>query len=628
MCGFVAAIGRGAGRIEPPRLESMTRTLAHRGPDQEGFFRDDRIAFGFRRLAILDLSPAGHQPMSDEDGRFVLIFNGEIFNYLELRRDLQARGHGFSSTGDAEVLLKAFKEWGESCVRRFNGMFAFLVYDKVAGRVFGARDRFGVKPLYYALADDCLLFASEIKAIRASGVTGSRINDNTAARFLLEDRLDDTNDTFYSGVCRVPASSSFWIDVNAPRIPDFATYWNLTDEFAAMPADPPRDYLNLFEDAVRLRLRSDVPVGVSLSGGLDSTAVICAMARLLEREGASPKGLHAFSFQSTEFDESAYVKDTLAQTGATLVETGAAADTFWRELDTALWYHDEPVHSITALVGYKIMQLAAANGVKVILTGQGADEVLGGYSGYFSRKRESLVQQLRFAALLRETREYCASFGGSPGSIVLREIVRGVKMRFQRLPAFGAVSAARRRTELLSNPWFSEEYKREYRVQEFAEYEPGLTARLVESVQVSPLPLYLRIEDRNSMAHSVEARLPFLDYRLVALSFGLGEDWKVRGSLGKVLLREAMRGQIPESVRSRVDKMGFPAPAATWFRSDLYEAMGDLLGSRGLRERGIFNVAVAREMLERHKRNEVDASDGLFKLAQFERWMERSAAAS
>ena len=157
MCGFVAAIGRGAGRMSETAAfasQALTRTLAHRGPDQEGFFRDDRIAFGFRRLAILDLSPAGHQPMSDEDGRFVLIFNGEIFNYLELRRDLQARGHGFSSTGDAEVLLKAFKEWGESCVRRFNGMFAFLVYDKVAGRVFGARDRFGVKPQYSALADD------------------------------------------------------------------------------------------------------------------------------------------------------------------------------------------------------------------------------------------------------------------------------------------------------------------------------------------------------------------------------------------------------------------------------------------------------------------------------------------
>lgn len=622
MCGFIAAIGRGSQKLPQPLFEQMTRTLTHRGPDQEGFYRDERLQMGFRRLAILDLSPTGHQPMADEQNRYVLVFNGEVFNYIELRELLLKRGYKFRSSGDAEVVLKAFMEWGERCVERFNGMYAFLIYDKVSNRVFGARDRFGTKPLYYAVTGDCLVIGSEIKALRASKLCGQRFNDATVARYLLEGQLDYSNETFFSDVHRVSPSTRFWIDIEKP-VPVFSRYWNLLDEIHDPPPEPDLVFRDLFENAVRMRMRSDVPVGVSLSGGLDSTSIICSMARQWVNDGAKPGGkLLAFSFQSSEFDERPYIRATLEQTKATQIQTGTDPMEFWNDLDRVLWFHDEPINSMTPIVGYKIMQLAAANGVKVILNGQGADEVLGGYPSYCERKRESLVQQWKFRQLLSETREYCAQYGGSVGPTVAQEVFKGLKGFVQRLPFYGRLANERRRREAAAQPWFTAEFKRSLPEQEYQPYVPGLAARLFESVTISPLPLYLRQEDRNSMAHSVEARLPFLDHRLVTLAFSVSEDWKVKGNLGKILLRKSMKGQIPENVRTRTDKMGFPTPSTTWFREKFYEPTQDLLASRGFAELGIFDVPSSRQLLDRHRRGEVDVADDLFKLVQFKRWAE------
>jgi asparagine synthase (glutamine-hydrolysing) len=622
MCGILAAIGPGSSRLSEQIFATMTRTLTHRGPDQEGFFRDENVAMGFRRLAILDLSPSGEQPMLDERGEHVLVFNGEIFNYVELREQLMARGHRFRSSGDAEVLLKAYIEWGERCVDRFNGMYAFLIYDKARGIVFGARDRFGTKPLFYAAADDCLIIGSEIKALRASGLVGQSFNEAITSIYLLRGHLDYTNETFFSGIDKVCPSTRFRIDVKKPT-PVFARYWNLLDETREPPLRPDEAFRELFEDAVRIRMRSDVPVGVSLSGGLDSTSIICAMARQWDSGKAQPDGkLLAFSFQSDEFDERPYISATLEQTGATQVRTSTNALEFWRELDRVLWFHDEPFNSMTPVVGYRIMQLAAANGVKVILNGQGADEVLGGYPAYFERKRETLIEQRKFRQLVTETREYCEQYGGSVARIVVGEVLKAAKAPVQRLPFYGELASRRRRREVNAQEWFTPEFRRTLPPEQYVPYDAGLARRLFTSTTVTPLPLYLRQEDRNSMAHSVEARLPFLDHRLVTLAFSVAEDWKVKGKLGKVLLREAMKGRIPEIVRTRVDKMGFPTPSTNWFREDLYEPTKDVFSSRAFAELGIFDVKAARALLERHRRAELDASGDLFSMVQFAKWAE------
>lgn len=624
MCGFIAAIGPGSRALDQETFQLMTRTLTHRGPDQEGFFRDDNVSMGFRRLAILDLSPTGHQPMTDEDESLVLVFNGEIFNYVELRDELRQRGHRFRSSGDAEVLLIAYKEWGERCTERLNGMFAFVIYDKRAGRVFGARDRFGTKPLYFAVLDDCVLIGSEIKAIRSSGLCGGRFNHEVVCRYLLDSQLDLTHETFFDGIEKVRPSHQFSIDLAQP-VPVFKRYWNLIEEIGDAPEDPESAFRELFENAVRMRMRSDVPIGVSLSGGLDSTAIICSMARQWGGDGASTSGeLLAFSFESSEFDESRYISATLQQTGARQICVTTAAKTFWDSLDQVLWYHDEPLNSMTPLVGYRIAKLAADNDVKVLLMGQGADEVLGGYSAYFEGKRETLVQQRKFIQLWRETSEYTSQYGGSVPKIIAREIVNNLKGFVQGLPSYAALAIGRRRREIAENPWLSEDFKSQLPEPVYWRHYPGLAGRLLYSVEDTPLPLYLRQDDRNSMAHSVESRLPFLDHRLVALAFSLSEDWKVHGCLGKVLLRKSMRGQIPDVVRERVDKMGFPTPMAAWFREDLYEPMADLLESQSFSELGIFNARSARKMLDKHRRRELDASDELFKLAQFYKWSQQA----
>src|SRR5262245_4694092 len=303
----------------------MTRLLAHRGPDDHGVFSENAVALVFRRLAILDLAPSGHQPMLSRDGRHVIVFNGEIYNFIELREELQGLGHAFHSTGDTEVLLAAYRQWGAECLQRLNGMWAFLIYDRVERRLFGARDRFGVKPLYHCLSSGWLMFASEIKAIRDSNRVRPGFNWRTITQYLLDDRLDASERTFYLGIEQVPAGTAFEADA-AGRMRSWR-YWSLpaAAEDAGESADPPETYRALFEDAVRLRMRSDVPVGVQLSGGLDSTSIISSMARQLGATAQKRERLHAFCYMAPQFDETPQIRATLRQTGAHLVALDSSA---------------------------------------------------------------------------------------------------------------------------------------------------------------------------------------------------------------------------------------------------------------------------------------------------------------
>jgi asparagine synthase (glutamine-hydrolysing) len=321
MCGIAVMCGITGRPAEPAVLDRMMQSLVHRGPDDGGRYLDGPVGLGFRRLAILDLSPAGHQPMISDDGHFVLVFNGEIYNYLELRGELVKLGYVFRSTGDSEVLLNAYRHWGADCLAKLNGMWSFIVYDRVRLRLFGSRDRFGVKPLFVYRDPDYVFFASEIKAIRASGIYRGGLNLRVASRFLLEGHLDDGHESFYEGIESTPAGSAFELDLQGAW--KVWKYWDLEQAERLDVHDPAREFAELLEDSVRLRMRSDVPVGVCLSGGLDSTAIICAASR--QRAGSrqsSSSPLQAFSYMAKEFDESRYITDTLAMTGAELTVFG------------------------------------------------------------------------------------------------------------------------------------------------------------------------------------------------------------------------------------------------------------------------------------------------------------------
>lgn len=622
MCGIVSMIGYQGRQADPRVVERMTASLVHRGPDQGATWVSGSVGLGFRRLSILDLSPAAHQPMVSDDGNLILVFNGEIFNYVELRAELQALGHRFESSGDTEVLLQAYREWGVKCLDRLNGMWAFLIYDVARRRLFGSRDRFGIKPLYCYQRDDYCLFASEIKAVLASGLYSSEPDWETVAEFLFFNRLDESASTFHKDIKQIPAGTTFEWDLNGTS--RLWRYWSLDEVPAQTVADPVEAYAELFEDTVRLHMRSDVPVGVCLSGGLDSTSILCATAR---GWNGSTQPLLAFSYNAAEFDESLYVADTIRHTSAELKRLETDPRHLWDTLGTILAFQDEPVQSMTPLVGFELMRLAAESGVKVVLNGQGSDEVLAGYAVFFRTYWYTLLRGGDARGAWRQIRDYAAAHGGDPRVLAITAVKDVVQNVFSRSNFYRRAARWKHRTAVGRETWFTRELAHHLRLEPYR-HDWTLDAKLKRAVEISRLPLFLRVEDRNSMAHSLEARLPFLDYRLVSLSFNLAPNWKMRGPWNKFVLRQAMRQRIPESVRSRVGKMGFPVPQKQWFANALYERVSDLVSSQEVRERGIYNLRSVQDDLRLHRHGSIDASEKLFRLAQFETWWKLQDRAS
>jgi asparagine synthase (glutamine-hydrolysing) len=622
MCGFAAMIRLDGGPIDADVLRRMASSIQHRGPDDSGEYVAECVGFAFRRLSILDLSPAGHQPMTTIDGRHTIVFNGEIYNFRELRRELEAAGHVFRSSGDTEVLLRAYVQWGAECLQRLNGMWAFVIHDRVRNLVFGSRDRFGIKPLFLWRDRQRLLAASELKAIRASQQHTSRINWTVAADFLLEGRLDAGVETFFEGIEHLPAAHAFELSIDG-RYRQWR-YWQLPDDAGRSGSESPTEFAELFEDAVRLHMRSDVPVGVHLSGGLDSTSIICAAARTRRAEG-NMQALRAFSYIAEEYDESSYIRDTIEQTGASLTVLGNDPQRFWSMLKEVMWHQDEPFHSINLLVSYELMRLTASSGIKVILNGQGADETLAGYPSYFRDYWSSLLRRGSVGMAAREIDAYCNAHGGSTTARLVRQLRHFLQGSLSRLPAYRRLSTQRWQESLASDDWFAAPL-----AQHLAAHRPepeptDLHQSLARSMAEQPLPLYLRTEDRNSMAHSIEARVPFLDYRLVEFAFRLAPERLMRGPWNKLLLREAMRDRIPESVRTRVDKFGFPVPVRQWVSNALQEPARAIVTSAATRERGIYNVDNILRDLDRHRRGEIDVGQKIFNVLQFECWSQLDA---
>ncbi|MEO7363095.1 MAG: asparagine synthase (glutamine-hydrolyzing), partial [Gemmatimonadaceae bacterium] len=417
MCGFVAYLAFQTSDAPSERwIRSLLHTLAHRGPDDDGIQIRDGVALGFRRLSILDLTAAGHQPMTVDDGAIALVFNGEIYNYVELRRELQSFGHTFRSSGDAEVLLRAYHQWGRKCLQHLVGMFSFCIADHRANTLFLARDRFGIKPLYFARNERGILFASEIKAIRRSGMWSGEINSGRFAQFLAYGRTEfvpDDSDTYLHGVHQLLAGQSCVVRFDGRMT--FEQYWSTAFDPTDSDENPVPAFREAFDTSVRQHMRADVPVGVMLSGGMDSVSIACTM----ERAGGQPSGaaLHAFSYVSPDADESVQLRDTLHCTGATShLLNELDAHTFWSTLHQLVWYNDEPVHSPSALMGFELYRLAAKSGVRVVLSGQGADESLGGYQQLFDNMLVTTALRGELPTLSRQIGYVAATTGRTRAS--------------------------------------------------------------------------------------------------------------------------------------------------------------------------------------------------------------------
>ena len=624
MCGFVGflALTNDAAPTET-WVTSLIDCIAHRGPDDHGILVDGRAALGCRRLSILDLSQAGHQPMTSRDGTLSMVFNGEIYNYVELRAELEALGHRFESSGDTQVLLASYAQWGRRCVDRLVGMYAFCIIDRRTSTMFVARDRLGIKPLYVVQHPRGVLFASELKAIRRSGLWNGGLNTPRFAQFLSFGRTEevpDDADTYLDGVQQILPGHSCTLGFDGRRTDE--RYWTPPHhEEDAGPDVVPR-FLALFDDAMKLHMRSDVPVGVMLSGGMDSVSIACTMAQLAD-SASTGQALHAFCYTSEDFDESRQLEDTIAQIGATMHRVATVeADSFWARLREAMWYHDEPVHSPSVLMGFELYRLAAANGIRVVLSGQGADETIGGYHYLFDHMLVTEALRGRLPTLLAQAKFVAESRGQSEREVLMRcaRMVRAHLM--SSVASYRSVSAGRRLLEGRGRAFLAPEFRA--LAAPAPEHPAGqtLSVALERAIRQTPLPHYLRVEDRNSMAHSVESRVPFLDHRLVEHALKLPARWKMSDGWNKRVLREAMAGRIPDSVRLRRQKFGFPTSARRWFAGPLADGMRDIVrGGAAMRSGWFDQVAVERE-LERHVRGETDASNLLFNVAQLDSWLE------
>jgi len=583
MCGIAGIIAKVPGKVDVrEKIRHMSALLSHRGPDGEGFitiangspsaWRSENFtltnlkhllyisqvpigqapanceaAFAHRRLAIIDLSDSGHQPMCDNSATCWITFNGEIYNYLELRNQLQSLGHRFASGSDTEVVLAAYKEWGTNCVNQFNGMWAFCLYDKSSGTFFASRDRLGVKPFYYLVNDNLLAFASEQKALTGAGLVTASANHNTLHNYLVNGLLETETANFFEGI------SELW--------PGFNLTYNLhSGELHTRPYFHLNDIVNTSNDtlsenelvekleqclirAVELRLRSDVEVGTCLSGGIDSSALATIMGSLTH------KPVHCFTsvFPGHNINEETYAALVVKKINGRHFKINPSPDAFVKEADALIYSQDVPIWSTSTYAQYKVMQLAKSTGIKVVLDGQGADELFGGYHHHFVAKWNNLRAQGKMVGLFQDIFTSRKTIP-SPFLFYLKQLLKRHVSAANRAPAFLKKEFVGSGTAIRLAPDFD-----------------SVNAQLTDDIYNTRLKTFLKCEDRCGMWHSVESRTPFSDdIDLIRLMFSFDGNKKLQNGVSKYLLREATKKFLPPAIYNRHDKKGFETPMNEW----------------------------------------------------------------
>ena len=623
MCG-IAGIYRFDGQSPSPdqlaALGEMASIQRHRGPDDHGEETYGPCALTNQRLSILDLSPLGHMPMLSDDGRLALTYNGEIYNYVELRDQLRSMGHVFRSDGDTEVVLRAYQEWGEACVERFVGMWAFALYDATDQRLLLSRDRLGIKPLYLHHTRERLVFASELKAIVAylrSMGDAVRANEASIATYIATGLVDGLGETFFEGVHRFPAASNAIVKAEALTL---RRYWDLPSRAATLrgglngAADEPWPALrNALDDAVRIHLRSDVPLGVCLSGGLDSSAIVGLASQHVRQ-------INTFTIYFADgpaYDEREHAHTIVEAFGARAFERCVQPDQLVDELKKIVWHLDEPSLALGVYPQWHVMSLARDAGVKVVLDGQGGDEVFAGYTNYAPQHLYGLLgsDMLRFPietfALARN--QGLAQARSAAGSALAMRLRPAIAPSVDAKADAALLAPELRRMADMSH----DEWRLWPRV-----FDSWLNNVLYWELTRTRLPALLRYEDRLSMAFSIESRVPFLDHRLVELAFALPDAVKRSAGWSKYGLRRALDGLLPDSVVWRRDKKGFPTPVGDWLRDARGAAALDLLRDSSRRTRPMFPQPAVDGFIGEHTSGAEDRSWQLWRALSTELWMD------
>lgn len=603
MCGIVGIIHKEQTQDSIiRRVESMMDTIVHRGPDGSGIWQDQNIVLGHRRLSIID-PEHGKQPLETPDGQLAIVFNGEIYNYIELKEELVKKGHPISSHSDTEVLLYAYREWGEDCLDHLLGMFAFAIWDKKNQSLFCARDRVGIKPFYYYTDGKSLVIASEIKAILASGLVKAELDpfgfqDYLSLQFCLGQK------TMFRGIKKLEPGYKFTVKVNDQVIKaEPRQYWEVNYEVDYSKNEEwfTNNLSNLIEDAIRIHLRSDVPLGAHLSGGLDSTTIACFASKILNGNpistftGAFPEG--------EKFDETKYAKITAKSIGSIYNEIYIDGSKFPEFFPNLIYMMDEPLAGPGLIPQYFVSKLASEH-VKVVLGGQGGDELFAGYTRYLVLFLENCLKK----SIYHPNQSSGLQLGDIIGNFPYLSGYEGMIQNLFKSNVFGEtdqkyyqlIDRNEGNAKIFSNDVFSKDYSTFNEFQDIfkkAGNDSILNSMLHFDLKGS-LPALLHVEDRTSMAASIESRVPLLDHRIVEFLATVPEEIKFKNGNMKHLFKRVIEGKIPDAVYNRTDKMGFPTPLTSWLSGSSKEFVRDILLSEKARSRGLYNIQEVEKFVE------------------------------
>jgi asparagine synthase (glutamine-hydrolysing) len=628
MCGIngIAFSSRSGSQIDATVLKRMRDVITHRGPDDEGIFVDGRIGLGHRRLSIVDVA-SGHQPMANEDASLHITYNGEIYNHADYREPLIARGHVYKTHCDTEAILHLYAEYGDDCVDHLRGMFAFAIWDRNKRELFIARDRLGVKPLYYVhTSDGSLYFASEIKALLEARAVRPELNFGAFSDYLAN-HATSGEETLFTGVKRLlPGHTLRWRDGDVK----IRKYWDVSFEKQAQAGRSDQDYIaewsELFKKSVQLRLMADVPLGMFLSGGIDSSAIAAVMSTLVDE----PIKTFSVAFAEREANELEYAR-LVAQTFKTdHHEIVISPEQFWAKLPDLIWHEDEPLAHPSSVALYFVSHLASQH-VKVVLTGEGSDELMAGYARYRKTILNLAVgehyHRLVPSGVRDVVRKQFAGMTGSKLRLKLGRTFLNLAPDIESIYFDNFAVFSRSLQHRLLTPSAIE---RMGAIDPYAGVRDVLThtdaQSLLDRLLYADIKTYLHEllmkQDQMSMAASVESRVPFLDHKLVEFTSSLPERLKLRRWTTKYVLRQSMKNVLPAAILER-PKMGFPVPLGSWFRGAYASVLDEYVLSSRARERGIFNAEFVRSLVEQHRRGEANHSERLWALVNLEMWHRR-----
>ncbi|MFI5397424.1 MAG: asparagine synthase (glutamine-hydrolyzing) [Candidatus Binatia bacterium] len=622
MCGIAGIFDPTGGPVQryAEILTAMTRSLVHRGPDDEGYLIDGPVGLGFRRLSIIDLS-TGHQPLANEDGMVWVIFNGEIYNYRDLTAQLESKGHVFRTRSDTEAIVHAYEEWGPSCLDRLRGMFAFAIWDKGQRQLFLARDRLGKKPLYYAVVNGTLIFGSEIKALLAYPGFDRTLDFQAVSDYLSLLYIPSPKSIFRQ-VRKLSPGHYLLAGGNGIQV---RRYWDVSFAPASPNGDPTQQLAELLHESVAMRLRSDVPLGAFLSGGLDSSAVVGLMAGGM----TSPVITSSIGFPDDAFNELTYAHQ-VAQHFHTEAHEHMVTPDAMQVLDTLIWHYDEPFGDSSSVPTYYVSKLARMN-VTVALSGDGGDENFAGYRRYYFDVRENTVRNLVPGPLRRPVFGLIGAL--YPKADYLPQIFRGKAFLsnvartpwgayFHSVSGINETDKARLLTpdvhaalgDYETVALFEELYR--------AADGPDSLARIqyIDFKTYLPDDILAKV-DRASMANSLEVRCPLLDHRVVEYAASLPSRLKLSGTRTKLIFKEAIRGLLPDEIIGR-KKMGFAVPVGSWLRNDLRDLVAEYVVGTN-RHHGLFDPDIVKKWYGEHQSGLRDRTTGLWGLLVFNMWYDR-----